>query len=678
MEQFIKSHFVGKDGFRWWIGQIAADKVQAPQTKSKKGWSIRYKVRIMGYHPYNNIELPDEDLPWAQVILPPGHGTGAAGLFKSIKFQQGDVVIGFFLDGDNGQLPMIFGAFGNSHYRVDKGEALPFQTFTGYTDTLKKPTETVLKESNSTGAVEPESPMQVSQSDADKVSETTGTGNRATMSSFNGKVVHLGCGKSQSQESASRMKVGVQNMVGEVADLKSKYDPSTKFYKDKVNGLVSDKASALSGNASGMVSGMTNNLYKKMTPMLSGGLTNMYDSVHATTLAATGSQAAANAAGTASQASMLGPIGNMNGLLPCLTNKIIGNLSSAIEGILGAVVDNVFNYVDCIGDQAVGALMNAITGQISDGMQDSLGGISKLMKYMGDFDVEGLLRGDIDSLMGMSPLGDCGTPPPPAAGTDPCTYRIGQGPVSGGAPNLSGILKDSNIAKAAADAANLIGGAQDLLGGFGLLSGGIGGGGGGSGGGTPCSGAMPEVCEPPKINIFGGGGVGASAIPFFGNIVGDSKKTGSIIGIKMTNPGDRYVFPPFVEIVDNCNQGFGAVARATIKDGKVDEIYIVSEGQLYPISDDEPPIVASVTIVNPGYGYKDCATVTDQFNNEYDVKCFKGSLVSVTPINSQDITEMPVLNVISDSGSGAILKANLDVRPEFQGEVKQVIDCVET
>ena len=678
MEQFIKSNFVGKDGFRWWIGQIAPDKVQRPQTKTKKGWSIRYKVRIMGYHPYNNIELPDEDLPWAQVILPPGHGTGAAGLFKSIKFQQGDVVIGFFLDGDNGQLPMIFGAFGNSRYRVDKGEALPFQTYTGYTSTLKVPTETVLKESNSTGAVEPASPMQVSQSDADKVSETTGTGNRATMSSFNGKVVHLGCGKSQSQESVSNMKVGVQNMVGEVSDLKSKYDPSTKFYKDKVNTLVSDKSSALSGNASGMVSGMTNNLYKKMTPMLSGGLTNMYDSVHATTLAATQSQSAANAAGTAAQASMLGPIGNMNGLLPCLTNKIIGNLGSVVEGILGAVADNVFNYVDCIGDQATGALMNAITGQISDGMQDSLGGINKLMKYMGDFDVEGLLRGDVDSLMGMSPLGDCGTPPPPPSGTDPCTYRIGQGPISGGAPNLSGILKDSNIAKAAADAANLLGGAQDLLGGFGLLSGGIGGG-GGSGGGTPCSGAKPEVCEPPKINIFGGGGVGASAIPFFGNIVGGGgKKTGSIIGIKMTNPGNSYVFPPFVEIVDNCKQGFGAVARATIKDGKVNEIYIVSEGQLYPISDDEPPIVTSVTIVNPGYGYKDCATVTDQFGNEYDVKCFKGSLVSVTPINSQDITEMPVLNVISDSGSGAILKANLDVRPEFQGEVKQVIDCVET
>ena len=185
MEQsLLKSNFVGKDGFRWWIGQIAPDKVQAPQTKSKKGWGIRYKVRIMGYHPYNTVELPDEDLPWAQVVLPPGHGTGAAGLFKSIKFQQGDTVIGFFLDGDNGQLPMIFGSFGNSRYRAKEGKELPFQTYTGYTSTMKKPTETVLKESNSTGAVEPESPMQVSQADADKVSETTGTGNRATMLSL--------------------------------------------------------------------------------------------------------------------------------------------------------------------------------------------------------------------------------------------------------------------------------------------------------------------------------------------------------------------------------------------------------------------------------------------------------------------------------------------------------------
>ena len=143
----IKTNFIGKDGFRWWIGQIAPDKVQSPQTKGRKrggrfvwdpnSFGNRYKVRIMGYHPYNTVELSDVDLPWATVISPPGYGTGSAGLFKTIRFQQGDTVLGFFLDGDNAQIPVIFGAFGNSDYKAEEGAPLPFQSFTGYTSTLK-------------------------------------------------------------------------------------------------------------------------------------------------------------------------------------------------------------------------------------------------------------------------------------------------------------------------------------------------------------------------------------------------------------------------------------------------------------------------------------------------------------------------------------------------------------
>ena len=223
------------------------------------------------------------------------------------------------------------------------------------------------------------------------------------------------------------------------------------------------------------------------------------------------------------------------------------------------------------------------------------------------------------------------------------------------------------------------------MGGFSLLSGGIKEAGDAiSGIGdavSECNSALPEVCEPPKINIFGGGGSGASAVPFFGNFnfMGQAKKTGRVIGIKMTNPGIGYMYPPFVEIVDNCGQGFGAIARATIKDGKVNEIYIVSEGLYYPISDDVPPIIDSVTIVNPGYGYEDGDTVTDNLGNEYDTQIAFGSIIKVTPINSKDIDELPILTVNSKTGSGAVLKANLDVRPETpQGEIKQVIDCINT
>ena len=34
-ESLFKTNFVGKDGFRWWIGQIAPDIFQAPQTKGR-------------------------------------------------------------------------------------------------------------------------------------------------------------------------------------------------------------------------------------------------------------------------------------------------------------------------------------------------------------------------------------------------------------------------------------------------------------------------------------------------------------------------------------------------------------------------------------------------------------------------------------------------------------------
>ena len=94
--------------------------------------------------------------------------------------------------------------------------------------------------------------------------------------------------------------------------------------------------------------------------------------------------------------------------------------------------------------------------------------------------------------------------------------------------------------------------------------------------------------------------------------------------------------------------------------------------------DGTPPIISAVTIINPGSGYEEGDTVIDDFDNEYDVKISYGSIIKVTPINSQDITDIPVLTVISQTGSGAVLKANLDARPEFQGEIKQVIDCPET
>ena len=121
--------------------------------------------------------------------------------------------------------------------------------------------------------------------------------------------------------------------------------------------------------------------------------------------------------------------------------------------------------------------------------------------------------------------------------------------------------------------------------------------------------------------------------------------------------------------------GIWCNCRTTLKDGKIDQIYIVSEGENYPVSDQNEQVIESVNIIFPGGGYSDGDTVTDNFGNEYDVTVQQGLITKVTPITQIKVDDVPILSA-TGSGNGAILSANLNDRPEFQGEVKQVIDCV--
>ena len=58
---FLKTNFLGKDGFRWWIGQVAPEEAQGNQINQVGGtWGCRMKVRIYGYHPADTTELPDK------------------------------------------------------------------------------------------------------------------------------------------------------------------------------------------------------------------------------------------------------------------------------------------------------------------------------------------------------------------------------------------------------------------------------------------------------------------------------------------------------------------------------------------------------------------------------------------------------------------------------------------
>jgi len=683
MEDFlIKNNFLGRDGFVWWIGQIAPEASWNEQV-SGAGWGNRYKVRIMGYHPYSTAQLKDEDLPWAQVMLPPGHGTGANNIAKTVKFSQGDVVVGFFLDGDDGQIPVIMGAFGNSRYRADEGEAIPFGVYGG-SDKIVDPPKSAIKNSNTNdaSASSQQSPRNTSETDASRADPE----NPSTYTSTDGYTVDRPCeddpkDKTGIQKLINKIKTVIEEFTDWIQRQKAKFDEKIEYYRDWINKEIDERADQLVELLGGVVSGMLNGAMEKLIPILSKGLDFLFNSVFAKLLAATGNALVAYAGATAAQGAMVGPVKALQNILECIVNQVIAKLLSPVKDILKSLANNVLNFVDCIADQTVGAMLNGIISFITEGLLPVLNGISKILQFFEDFSFENLLRNGIDALLGLIGLRSCSK----AAKKDkhgPCKYKLGYGPVSQDMPDLKGILDNANAAKALSVAANVSGfpldGVQDIVGGFGVFSDAI---------KDPaseflgdvdsCFAGIPTICGPPKINIFGGGGEGGAATALMGLITGEGdNRSGSVIDIQVTNPGNGYTFPPFVEVVDACGKGYGCVARATIKDGKIDTVYVVSEGEGYPVDEEIPYVVDSVSIINPGTGYEEDDIVTDDLGNEYKADIYLGSIIKVTPINSKDITDIPSIRVKTATGSGALLTPNLGPRKEFQGEVKQVIDCV--
>lgn len=86
--------FAGKNGFIWWIGTI-----EDRQDPIKLG---RCRVRCAGWHSDDKMKLPTVGLPWAFVSLPTNNANPYAP-------KEGDMVYGFFIDGENAQQPVIIG-----------------------------------------------------------------------------------------------------------------------------------------------------------------------------------------------------------------------------------------------------------------------------------------------------------------------------------------------------------------------------------------------------------------------------------------------------------------------------------------------------------------------------------------------------------------------------------------
>lgn len=91
------------DQTRWFLGSVVD--LNDP---SKLG---RVKVRVFGVYDAKEGDqylIADEDLPWAQIVVPVTTGTHK-GKGQNLGILVGAQVFGMFLDGQNSQLPMVIG-----------------------------------------------------------------------------------------------------------------------------------------------------------------------------------------------------------------------------------------------------------------------------------------------------------------------------------------------------------------------------------------------------------------------------------------------------------------------------------------------------------------------------------------------------------------------------------------
>ena len=739
----LKTNFLGKDGFRWWIGQIAPEDAQGDQLNEiGNAWGCRLKVRIYGYHPPNETELANDDLPWAQVLLSPQGGSGKANRARSLRISPGDIVMGFFLDGDDAQLPVIMGIFANNpEYYGGSGEyTSPFEPFTGYTSKIKPNADFIARnEGGGSSKDSQKSPTFVTKELEEKLNEKLKKGeaqlNQLIDSGELQQRLEQATGEARQLLESGKLQTGLSETKDIVEGLKRQYGfPTTQAYsaigtkimfagggqggdtnskafnnikttlentlktvnqatfKNTFKGIF-DGADEIVSASKGIIKDMVGSSLDSLAPELNNNLHKQYKDVFGDVLNKTGNIMLAKKAAQEAQLSMVEPVLKIQDSIPCIVKNITDKLKLDVASLLTDFVNNVENFTDCIGDQFIGALFNDIIKGINTELEDGLKGVSAIFP---DGNIENLLRDKAEGILGIAEIfDDCDVQNADFSGKTN-GFLLGIGPLNINLENIAGdILNIANAAQELKEAAASPGGVIGNLGLFDFMRPDV---------STPgfsstlsdCYTGPPLNCSGIKINLFGGGGSGATGSPILGAIISDTfaVQTASLIGINLQSGGSGYRSAPFVEITDTCRNGYGAVARAVVDYDpssptyqQVTDVYIVSSGTNYPViepeeGDDGVYTVDHVVVVDAGQNYTQNDTVVDDKGNVYNMLLDEqGRILNVIPPdpttnNLEPYTTLPVMEVISNTGTGALLKAQLSPRPEYQGKVKQVIDCI--
>jgi hypothetical protein len=92
---------IGKDGFSWFVGVV-----EDRDDPLRLG---RVKVRVHNVHTENKVLLKTNELPWASVLNPINSASLKNVGISPTGMAVGTTVVGFFMDGNDSNLPVVMG-----------------------------------------------------------------------------------------------------------------------------------------------------------------------------------------------------------------------------------------------------------------------------------------------------------------------------------------------------------------------------------------------------------------------------------------------------------------------------------------------------------------------------------------------------------------------------------------
>ena len=739
-ESLLKSGIIGKDGFVWWIGRVAKRDTWFRENlgnafSGEQGF--RCKVRIIGYHPFDD-KLKEEDLPWAQVMLDAASGNAANG--STMLLQGGETCVGFFLDGEDAQQPVIIGLLHrNANVKESTDDELKRKE--GETQFKNAPLYTGNKiPSTNRPSSKPKSLPQIPALPG--TSTVEGTTNKAfclwsdgpssAAAAFeikNTKPVRI------PSRCSNDLIGGITRIIQDFIAIVNTLEKSIGQFIDPLLNEIVDIANTIkniAGQIGGIVKQIINSIRDGIIKCLISlfkkflGLQKKTDPTH----------------------SLTGPVlqkatKTLLQQIFCIFEKLIDVMIDFVIKMLENMINGVINPTICAAEQAVSGILAKLMSLIEELLEPILSGVQWLTGGLGT--ISGILNQastlatEIYNFIGCDEI-KCNKPSEWISSTSAALQRgsddwtkqlegvnvlkgiskdltqISSGISTGGlegydynGSNLSGLNK---IAKGLGGDLSSIEGAIASISLFGSNNSSFG----------ECNektsnpqtqydlspvpfGYKYSYCIPPIAVVFGDGN-GAQLIPIVSN--------GSIFSVEVIAGGSGYSSPLSIAIIDNSGYGQGAQVDAIVGvGGSITGAIVISGGSGYcpgnynnvgidtnitdvntlPITGISTSVVGnvdSVYIIAPGIGYTSGDTISIGTTTISPIITPNGSVVKVKLPNNfnQSFARPPIITINTNTGVGAevipVMKytqqgifVNKDSKSVIdQKQVINVVDCV--